>query len=95
MHHIRMDQPKNVYHNCARLLYPGLSELSAFDDCGLDKEALLDYVLTGGNFKARSRDSGFARRLTMGWNRKQTSTHPKTKYYKAVQLPLINEYRSN
>jgi hypothetical protein len=90
VHHIRMDVPKNISHNCARVLYPGSSELSAFDDCGLNKEALLDYVLTRGKFKARSRDSGFARRVTMGWTRKQTSTHPMTRYYKGVQLPLMN-----
>jgi hypothetical protein len=90
VHHIRMNQPKNTSHKCARVLYPGSAELSAFDDCGLDKEGLLQYVLKKGNFKERSRDSGFARRITMGWTWKQSSTHAKTKFYRGVQLPLIN-----
>jgi len=90
VYHIRMDIPKNVSHNCARVLYPGSTQLDQFENCGLDKAALLDYVLKKGKFKKKSRDSGFARRITMGWTRKQTSTHPKTKYYKGIQLPLMN-----
>ena len=90
VHHIRMDQPKNVSHDCVRVLYPGSFELSTFDNCGLDKVALLDYVLTRGKFKKKSRDSGFARRVTMGWTRKQASKHPKTKYHQGIQLPLMN-----
>ena len=90
IYHIRMDVPKNVSHKCVRVLYPGSVELSAFDDCELNKVQLLEYVLNEGKFKKKSRDSGFARRITMGFTRKQGPAHTKNTFYKGIQLPLVN-----
>jgi hypothetical protein len=93
---IKTTQIRNPNHHVARVVYPGSSEISLFEQIGLDEKGLVEHVLRRGETPtAAKRDAcvgpGIVKRINLGYGQEQGDNSPNSRFLNGHCLPFLDK----